>query len=782
MVVASLVTNAGTWKIHNSYVGSKVYNVVDARDKVYYHNGKSLYRYDKATQSTVMLTPQNLLSDYTVDNIFYDSQKDLLFVAYENCNIDVIDGNGKVTNISNYGNANPRMRRYVVENGSLTEYTDWSISDITFLNGTACVATGVGYFLINESTMKITRYMELKDEVTVNSTALLGDLLLILTNASCYYGPVSSDDPINEFKKQKASSSAGGKMFPIDSHSTFVLGGSALYHFDFSGATPTVTTLVSAKPTNVQRTATGFIANFSGKNYYYTFDSSGKSPTKVSTQGGMVSSNPDGDGTVWIADADGLHTLNGSVIGELNAMTTDEPYWLKYNTATDLLYVGVSARNGIMHLYDLPANAINVYDGQTWADATAYKANGAGYEFVFNPMDSTTYLRASWNLGLHKVTNNVLKTTYSKSNSLMGTYKAHPAFDKQGNLWVVNSYKSKKDSVVYHGDSIPTPPVAMLSKEKVAKTKVTYNDWFMPSGLGFVYTGKMQRSRFVISKLNNAKIYTDGDFMDKGASGSILCWDNFSEDPTVDNYTLSSISSFTDQNNKLIKWVNLSHMEEDADGLIWTGHTAGLFVFNPSVVFDLNPKAIRPKVLSAPLNEDLGTLCEGCCVYDIAVDRDNNKWIATSNGLYFVSPDGTRIYEHYTTQTSDIPSDIVYSVECDPEHSRVYIYTQNGFAEYMDGEPAAIDYNNVIVYPNPVEPDFTGMVRIEGLMADSYVTITDHDGHTVAQMGPVTGTVLWDACDADGDRLPTGIYGIYASQGSIPVANNKPCATVMIIK
>ena len=222
-------------------------------------------------------------------------------------------------------------------------------------------------------------------------------------------------------------------------------------------------------------------------------------------------------------------------------------------------------------------------------------------------------------------------------------------------------------------------------------------------------------------------------------------------------------------------------MEEDADGLIWVGHQGGLFVFHPDVLFDPVPTAIRPLITNS--SEGGGYLCEGFYVYDIGVDRYNNKWIASEDGLYFVSPDGSTVYEHFTTENSDIPSNVVYSVECDTKHDRVYIVTENGFAEYIsNGDAAALNFDNVYAFPSPVEPDYTGMIKISNLMENSYVTITDNNGNVVTELGPVMGSALWDGSGANGERVATGLYKVYAAQGGQPTTTGTPQTTIMIIK
>ena len=769
MVMAIATANASTWKMHNYYVQAKIQNIFDTGDKVYYLNSDHLFVFDKSTLTTIALNKQNLLSDSQISDLYYDCDNNLLFVAYANSNIDVIKADGSVTNISAIKDLVSVVHNYTLKDGVLDSHVGKAIRDITFGGGLAYVATGYGFVTINEETLKVEQEYDLGQSICINSVALMGETLLIMSNNRCYYGTPGDPDPIHNYQNATGSFT-GCKMFPIDNQSVLVFGSSTgLHNYSFASGTPTLTRLVSSKATSVQRIPNGFIANFQGLAFYYFINATGTAVTKESSVISCASSYPYGNGATWIIDANGLHLKNSTTYYKINSLTTNDPYWLKYNASMNKLYVGATGPNILSNTdYTVP-NVINTYNGVSWADATAYTAAGAGYEFVFDPLHPNTYYRSSWNKGIFKVRNDVRIANYTKNNALIGTYKPHPAFDKYGNLWVVTSYNTAAN------------PCVVLPKDKVENTTLAKTDWFNPTGLSYLNTGSFQRSRFIISNKNNVKIYSDCDYVTGAVTGHIVCWDNDNVDPRVDNYHVASIAHFVDQNNKQIDWTYLAHFEEDKEGMIWVGHTLGLFAFDPDGLFDDTPRAMRP--YATKFSEGKGYLCEGYSVYDIGVDRDNNKWIASNNGLYFVSPDGSEVYNHFTTDNSDLPSNTVYSVECDTVNERVYIYTTNGFAEYVPhGDAAAINFDNVYAFPNPVEPDFTGMIKITNLMDNSYVTVTDRNGTIVAQFGPVMGSALWDGSDASGERVPTGLYNIYAGQGGQPATTGTLRATVMIIK
>ena len=643
MMIAIFNANAVTWKIHSSYcsTAAKMQNIFDTGDKVYYLNSGNLFQFDKATSTLIALNKQNMLSDYIISQIYYDWEYNLLFIAYTNSNIDIIDGNGKVTNINSVKNKVMSLHNYVIsydDNGSnTTTYTGKEIRDINFGKGKAYVAVGYGFLIIDEEKLEIEKEVLIKQTVTVNSVAMMGDTLLLFSKNRCYYGPPGEPDPIANYQSYTGAFS-NQKMYPIDNQSVFVYGtANGLYRLVFTNGTPKLTKINSYQAINIQKAPAGFIVNYS-ENSYSVFNAAGTTGTSVTSTVSRGSSHPLGDGTIWVTDANGLHTNGSTAYYKINVLTTDAPYWLKYNAELDKLYAGVSGP--IFNVYGAiqqsVANVINTYDGVNWTDATAYTAKGAGYEFVFDPFDQHTYLRTGWTSGISKVTDDERITNYTTGNALIGGYKPTPAFDNYGNLWVASSLYASAN------------PCTVLPRDKYLKTTPAKGDWFLPTGLLHINTGSTQNSKFLVAHKNNVKIFSDCDYCKGSYTGHIICWDNGVEDPTVDNYRSSSIGHFIDQNNSLIRWKYLYHFEEDKDGMIWVGHDLGLFWFDPDVVFNEVPRAVRPFTVKSV--EGKGYLCEGNFVNDIGVDRENNKWIATrDNGLFFVSPDGSELYNHFTT-------------------------------------------------------------------------------------------------------------------------------------
>jgi ligand-binding sensor domain-containing protein len=212
---------------------------------------------------------------------------------------------------------------------------------------------------------------------------------------------------------------------------------------------------------------------------------------------------------------------------------------------------------------------------------------------------------------------------------------------------------------------------------------------------------------------------------------------------------------------------------EDANGWIWIGTSSGVFIVKDLTQIGYSTtsgalKAVRPKVARNDGTNYADYLLSTDNILWMACDASNRKWLATeSSGIYLVSEDGTEILEEFNEDNSPLLSNTVEVVACDPNGNDVLMATPEGMFIYSStSSPAADDYSEVYAYPNPVRPDYTGWITINGLMENSLVKISDMSGNVFWEGTSEGGMVVWDGCNRDGSRVKSGVYLVYASQTS----------------
>jgi hypothetical protein len=109
-------------------------------------------------------------------------------------------------------------------------------------------------------------------------------------------------------------------------------------------------------------------------------------------------------------------------------------------------------------------------------------------------------------------------------------------------------------------------------------------------------------------------------------------------------------------------------------------------------------------------------------------------------------------------------SNTVYSIGINEHTGEVFFGTEKGICSYM-GTSSVPDktQSNVFVYPNPVRPDYSGLIAIRGLLNNAYVKITDVSGNMVFETRANGGMATWNGYTFQGKRAPTGIYIIYST-------------------
>ena len=73
------------------------------------------------------------------------------------------------------------------------------------------------------------------------------------------------------------------------------------------------------------------------------------------------------------------------------------------------------------------------------------------------------------------------------------------------------------------------------------------------------------------------------------------------------------------------------------------------------------------------------------------------------------------------------------------------------------------DHRNVNIFPNPVRPDYQGLVGLTGLARNANVKVTDVNGNLVKEIDANGGSASWDLTNVRGGQIATGVYLFFSS-------------------
>ena len=459
-LIASAQVGSGQWKIHPYFVVDNIVNSIDAGTRVYYLSSGSLFYYDKASQYSGPIDALGDINGNNVKQIYYSIDKGLLFIAYDDCNIDVIDQQGKVYNIS-------AIKDVVLPKSKV-------INDITFGNGKAYIATSFGYIVIDQDTFRVTEVRNYSTDLA--SVAIVGGYKVISYSNKFFYSGVDEQIEKITSHKQASNSAEKGRIIPIDDNHFFLLSANNLYRVIMTEAgdgtlTFSPTQMQGEIPTTIQRYPSGFVAsnyyyyasgNYGVKykvfrDYYYTFDANGNS--QVKHDGAGVYSSQE-NGNWWVISSEGLnHIVNGAsnVVAEPDGITIKaRAYWTTYDPYQQRVLLCRTSENFVLEEYDaLTGTEVNSWDENKWRNITPFNPNGdfgGNYWIVVSPNEPNTYFFSYRKLGgVAKVQNDTVVATYTVDNSPTIDRALALRFDSKGNLWMPQTRSSTADVVAKIG-------------------------------------------------------------------------------------------------------------------------------------------------------------------------------------------------------------------------------------------------------------------------------------------------------------------------------------------
>lgn len=257
-----------------------------------------------------------------------------------------------------------------------------------------------------------------------------------------------------------------------------------------------------------------------------------------------------------------------------------------------------------------------------------------------------------------------------------------------------------------------------------------------------------------------------------GSQGIFIFDDKGTPNDLSDDFT-NYISQFSDRNGKLIEATRYYCMKLDNAGGLWIGSNKGPLLINnyqAAVKGNTIPVAVRP---IGGVEPNLYYMLDNVPIIDIAIDKNNNKWFATEGeGIYLVNEDVSEILEHFTAENSILPSNAVNTLDIDNETGLLFIGTDVGLVTYQTGSRRfdKEQRSEMHVYPNPLRPEDPDLITIVGLTAGMEIKVTDVSGRLLHSAVSNGASYKFNARGDNGERLPSGVYliALYDPETKMP--------------
>ena len=401
-----------------------------------------------------------------------------------------------------------------------------------------------------------------------------------------------------------------------------------------------------------------------------------------------------------------------------------------------------------MNDYNYPGT-IQVYDGNDWMIYEDNLSEKTSYPYLdincisVDPTDET-HVYAGGRCGLYEFKDGHLLNYYNKDNSPLrpaidrGTELGNDyvlingiQFDQAGNLVVLNSQARGVNMLV-------------LSKDH---TWTNYYQELLENSDGISLSGL--RSMFFDSR--GLLWFVNTSWIDQ----SVFCFN-----PSTNE--LFKYSNWTNQDGITYSLTFVNSVCEDKEKNIWVGTNLGPFMIKSDEVGQEDVTFYQIKVPRNDGTDYADYLLYGVNISHIAIDGGNRKWFATNGaGAFLISADNIQQIANFKEDNSYLLSNTISSTAINPKTGKVYFLTDKGLCSYQGDatEPSEeMTKDNVYAYPNPVTPDYTGLITITGLTYDADVKITASNGALIAQGRSNGGMFTWDGNDRQGRRVASGIY------------------------
>lgn len=734
------------------HIANKAIDIASGDQRIFAALETGLLEYDLDAQETTLWTDVNSLSDIEVSCIYFHEASASFFVGYKNGNIDRISGN-TVSNI-------PAIKLAEIQ-GDKTVNAFIGAGDYVY------ASTGIGIVVINPENN------EIKDSYYPNNSlepilevAFLGDSIYALTKSKIWKSkqdnPALADPAqwttLSNIPVPDPEEEVFGNLFSINSK-LYVLrlnaafGGDTLFQVTASGLLDALN-LTFEIEIKKARTDDNHVLMTLYDGVYLLDNNLGLQ---------AVINNFSAFGTVtpmnacllldkmYIADLNsGILEMSGGGNRRIAGSGPLHNSFFALSGAKDKIAVagGVIQKttfqynvSGAYTFQDETWHAFNRMTDLLWSEKNVFDISSVSV----NPSNTDQIAIGSYSEIPLSITDNgqSLTETFNEDNSLLIRHAAgihdnicvsDVEYDSKGNLWVLNCFSLN--------------PLKVYTKDKV------WYEFPVNSSVQNKFSGRM-----VIDQDNN-KWFT---VIDKGLIG--YNDNNTISDPSDDQYVIINEGT----NTGALPDANVSAMAVDLDNEIWIGTPNGFAVlYNGSSAFGAAAGEYNTQRIKIDFEGNVEYVLGNTSITDIEVDGGNRKWMGTANaGIFLLSPDGIEVLESYTKENSPLISNNIIDMEFNDKTGELFIITDAGMVSLRtDASLGDDNYSDVIVFPNPVKPDFNGLITIQGIKADSDVKFTDAAGNLVFQTTSNGGTATWDGKTLEGKKVEAGVYLIWTASNT----------------
>lgn len=410
------------------------------------------------------------------------------------------------------------------------------------------------------------------------------------------------------------------------------------------------------------------------------------------------------------------------------------------------------------------SGCVQVLNQDEWQIYEEKLDSKTGYRYVdidaldVDPND-VKHIFASGRTGIYEFYNGSLTNNYTLGNTNNVLHAASTANSTDKNYVIVNALKYDKEGNLWGFNSIsPSSSLFTYTKDNVWKSH--HKSIFMHS--------EEKSLENVVSMMFDSRN---------------LLWfcNNHWNTPSLYAYQAStdqciSIKDFKNQDGTEIQVGYVRSIAEDKDNNIWIGTAAGPLLLESPQITEVSPIITQVKIPRNDGTNYADYLLNSVDISCIAIDGANRKWFGTNgNGVYLISNDNLEQLQHFTQLNSMLLSDYIESIAINEKSGEVFFGTDKGLCSYMSNATTPNDEmtkDNVWAFPNPVKPDYTGLITITGLSSDADIKIVTSSGVLVNQGKSNGGTYTWDGKDKKGKKVASGIYMVETatndgSQGTV---------------